>query len=178
MEAVAPMDLPAAPSTVLPDLLVPGLRIVFCGTAAGAASAALGAYYAGRGNRFWPILAETGLTPRLLKPEEFPLLPSFGIGLTDLAKHASGADADLAREAFDRAGLIRRIAAVAPGALAFNGKRAAAEFYGLPTARIAFGAAPPVDGMPPIFVLPSTSRAANGNWDAAVWHAFAERTPA
>jgi TDG/mug DNA glycosylase family protein len=160
---------------VLPDLLAPGLRIVFCGTAASAASAARGAYYAGRGNRFWPILAETGLTPRLLAPEEFPLLPSFGIGLTDLAKHASGADADLATGSFDRDGLIGRIRAVDPGTLAFNGKRAAAEFYGLPTARIAYGEAPPVAGMPPIFVLPSTSRAANGNWDAGIWHAFARR---
>lgn len=169
------MDLLSPPALVLPDLLVPGLRIVFCGTAAGAASAARGAYYAGRGNRFWPILAETGLTPRLLSPEEFPLLPDFGIGLTDLAKHASGADADLAVDAFDRAGLIGRIQAVDPGVLAFNGKRAAAEFYGLPTARVAYGVAPPVEGMPPIFVLPSTSRAANGNWDAGIWHAFAQR---
>jgi len=170
------MDLLLPPATVLPDLLVPGLRIVFCGTAAGAASAARGAYYAGRGNRFWPILAETGLTPRLLSPEEFPLLPDFGIGLTDLAKHASGADADLAVDSFDRAGLISRIQAVDPGVLAFNGKRAAAEFYGLPTARIAYGTAPPVAGLPPIFVLPSTSRAANGNWDAGIWHAFAQRS--
>lgn len=43
--------LGAAPP-VLPDLLRPGLRVVFCGTAAGAASALSGAYYAGRGNRF------------------------------------------------------------------------------------------------------------------------------
>jgi G:T/U-mismatch repair DNA glycosylase len=44
---------------VLPDLLRPGLRIVFCGTAAGTASARAGAYYAGPGNAFWPTLAGT-----------------------------------------------------------------------------------------------------------------------
>lgn len=41
---------------VPPDLLAPHLRLVFCGTAAGNVSAARGAYYAGPGNQFWPIL--------------------------------------------------------------------------------------------------------------------------
>ena len=41
---------------VLPDLLGPGLRIVFCGTAAGTVSAARGAYYAHPQNRFWSAL--------------------------------------------------------------------------------------------------------------------------
>jgi double-stranded uracil-DNA glycosylase len=58
---------------VLPDLLAPGLRIVFCGTAAGTISAARGAYYAHPQNRFWSVLETNGLTPRLLKPEEFGL---------------------------------------------------------------------------------------------------------
>ena len=66
----------------LPDVLRPGLRLVICGSAAGAVSAARGAYYAGPGNKFWPILAEVGLTPRLLRPDEFATLPAFGIGLT------------------------------------------------------------------------------------------------
>jgi TDG/mug DNA glycosylase family protein len=72
-------------SHVLPDLIRPGLKVILCGTAVGNVSAQRGAYYAGPGNRFWQILADTGLTPRLLKPEEYRLLPSFGIGLTDLA---------------------------------------------------------------------------------------------
>jgi TDG/mug DNA glycosylase family protein len=41
---------------VLPDLLRPGLRIVFCGTAAGTVSAARGVYYAHPQNRFWSAL--------------------------------------------------------------------------------------------------------------------------
>jgi TDG/mug DNA glycosylase family protein len=71
------MDLRSLPAAVLPDLLVPGQRIVFCGTAAGTISAEKGAYYAGKSNRFWPILAETGLTPLELRPEEVTLLPNF-----------------------------------------------------------------------------------------------------
>ena len=65
---------------VLPDLLVPGLRIVFCGSAAGAVSAAKGAYYAGPGNRFWRILHETGLTPMRLAPHELPDCRAWGLG--------------------------------------------------------------------------------------------------
>jgi len=91
---------------VLPDLLLPGLRVVFCGTAAGTVSALRGAYYAGPGNRFWATLAATGLTPRRLAPEEFPQLLRFAIGLTDLAKSVSGADVDLPHHAFDPTGLV------------------------------------------------------------------------
>jgi double-stranded uracil-DNA glycosylase len=85
----------------LPDVLQPGLRLVICGTAAGAASAAEGAYYAGPGNKFWRVLHEVGLTPRELWSADYELLLSYGIGLTDLAKHAFGADADLPRRCFD-----------------------------------------------------------------------------
>jgi TDG/mug DNA glycosylase family protein len=63
---------------VLPDLLQPGLRVVFCGTAVGRQSAAVGAYYAHPNNRFWRILYQTGLTPLLLEPHQFRDLPSYG----------------------------------------------------------------------------------------------------
>ena len=66
------------------------MRVVFCGTAPGAASARTGAYYAGPGNRFWLTLPEVGLTPVLLRPAEFARLADFGIGLTDISKTASG----------------------------------------------------------------------------------------
>jgi len=56
---------------ILPDVLEPGLRVVFCGTAAGVVSAAKRVYYAGRGNSFWPTLHEIGLTPRQFEPMEF-----------------------------------------------------------------------------------------------------------
>ena len=89
------MDDTSALAHVLPDVLEPGLRIVFCGTAAGHVSARRGAYYAHPQNRFWPALHAIGLTPRRLKPEDYPELPQWGLGLTDLAKHVSGMDRDL-----------------------------------------------------------------------------------
>jgi TDG/mug DNA glycosylase family protein len=165
-------------SHILADMLRPGLRVVFCGTAAGAVSAAKGAYYAGPGNRFWTILAKTGLTPRQLRPEEFAQVLDFGIGLTDVAKTVSGADADLPADAFDRVRLIARMQEVLPAYLAFNGKKAAAMALGRPTRLLPYGPVPDVPDLPPVVVLPSTSGAASGFWDPAPWIALAAQVRA
>lgn len=159
---------------VLPDVLRPGLRLVICGSAAGAVSAARGAYYAGPGNRFWRILAATGLTPHPLEPGAFRTLPEYGIGLTDMVKTASGSDAQLPRDANDVEGFIARIRLLRPRLVAFNGKRAAAVFYGLPSAALGYGLAAPYADFPPVWVLPSTSGAASGAWSEAPWRQLAQ----
>jgi double-stranded uracil-DNA glycosylase len=112
----------------LPDVLCPGLNIVFCGTAAVDNSARKGCYYAGPGNKFWATLAEVGLRPRRMNPEEFRDLPNYKLGLTDLAKKISGLDATLRSRDFDVAGLEKRLIAASPKVVAFNGKKAAAAF--------------------------------------------------
>ena len=162
----------AKPPHVLPDVLGPGLGIVFCGSAAGAASARAGAYYAGPGNRFWPTLCRVGLTPRLLAPAEFRTVLEYGIGLTDLCKTESGADAGLSREADDSAALAAKIARYRPAVLAFNGKRAARVF--LDAAGIDYGEQTRRIGGTAIHVLPSTSGAARRWWDEAFWRRVAE----
>lgn len=158
------------PEPILPDVLRPGLALVFCGTAAGRRSAEQGAYYAHPGNLFWRTLHAVALTPRLFAPAEFPLLPALGIGLTDLAKHHMGNDNELPRDAFDVAALHQRIARHAPRLLAFTSKAAAraalgrAAGYGLQQERI---------GETRLFVLPSPSGQARGHWDIAPWQALA-----
>jgi TDG/mug DNA glycosylase family protein len=161
---------------ILPDLLLPGLKLVFCGTAPSPTSAARGAYYAGPGNRFWSILAETGLTPFLLAPEDYRLLPQFGIGLTDIVKQAAGIDAAIPASAYDEVDLARRIRAVRPARLAFTGKNAAARFLGQASAQITYGPGPVLADFPPLYVLPSTSGAARRSWDARWWHDLAAMT--
>jgi TDG/mug DNA glycosylase family protein len=151
---------------VLPDVLAPGMRVVFCGTAAGTASARAGAYYAGPGNRFWATLHEVGLTPVLLRPAEFTRLPEFGIGLTDISKTASGSDAEVAGRGVDRKRLTAAIAATAPRLLAFNGKNAARASLGHP---VIYGPQPETIGGASAWVLPSTSGAARGFWDIDPW---------
>jgi len=157
---------------VLPDVLGPGLRVVFCGTAAGTVAARVGAPYAGPGNRFWWVLHEVGLTPRELAPAEFRELPRYGIGLTDVAKHASGSDASLARSDFDPAAVIAKVERCTPRMLAFVGKRAAQEVLG---GRVRYGRQPRRIGASEAWVVPSTSGAARGAWDVGPWRALARR---
>lgn len=143
---------------------------MICGSAAGATSAAVGAYYAGRGNKFWRILHETGLTPRRLEPAQFPLLLDYGIGLTDLAKAYAGADAGIRREHDDVDALFHKIRAFRPAHLAFNGKRAARAMLGR---AVAYGPQAETVGRTRLTVLPSTAGLASRWWDPGPWHALA-----
>ncbi len=152
---------------VLPDVLTPGLDLVVCGTAPGTRSARDQAYYAHPHNEFWRMMHLGGVTPRRFDPSEYPDLPRYGVGLTDICKHVFGADSDLARSDFDAAGLSERIGMVAPAILAFNGKLAAKRFFGRD--RIAYGFQQEVIGSTRIFVAPSTSKLARRYWDESLW---------
>jgi double-stranded uracil-DNA glycosylase len=158
---------------VLSDLLQPALRIVLCGTAAGTTSAAQRAYYAHRQNKFWQILHETGLTPARLLPHQFRDLLQHRIGLTDLVKAAAGMDrATLpALTTADRARLNDAIAAFRPQFLAFTSKTAGQKFFG---GRRDYGEQRELIGTTKVWILPSTSGAANGSWRPEVWHRFAD----
>lgn len=157
---------------ILPDVLAPGLKVVFIGTAAGTVSARLGAYYAGPGNRFWPTLHEIGLTPHVIEPQYFMMALEYGIGLTDLAKHTAGADNSLRVQDFDTHALRWKIKRAAPLAVAFNGKRAANVFYG--RRDIEVGRLNQPLGASAVFVLPSTSGMAKRYWDIERWQALAD----
>ena len=114
---------------ILPDVFKQGLTTVFCGSAASAVSAQLGAYYAGPGNRFWQTLYETGLTPDLFSPMDYPKLSVLGIGLTDLAKSKVGRDLNISRMDYDSSKLLRKINKYRPKVIAFTGKRPAQHFF-------------------------------------------------
>lgn len=152
---------------MLEDLLIPGLKVVFGGTAVGHASARQGRYYAGGGNKFWDILFEAGFTTCRLSPEEYRLLPEFGIGLTDLLKGQEGMDRELDTSTFQRTEFVKKIRAISPLALCFNGKRAAELFYGRKEVR--YGRQEGKLGPTTVFVLPSTSAAASRWWDPKYW---------
>jgi TDG/mug DNA glycosylase family protein len=158
---------------ILPDRLKPGLRLIICGTAVGTASAKKKAYYAGPGNKFWSTLYAIGLTTRELRPEEYVLLCREGIGLTDLAKGVFGTDADLPSSCFDPPRLRRKIEELQPHALAFNGKRSAAKFFGVATHALRYGLQSERIGQTLLHVLPSTSSTANGHWSLDPWRALA-----
>jgi len=164
-------------TAILPDVLKPGLAVVFCGTAAGAVSAARGCYYAHPQNKFWRTLFSVGLTPRLLDPSEFASLPEFGVGLTDIAKTTSGMDKELPVDALGRAAcaaMAKKIRACAPALLAFTSLTAGRRYLGRAAG---FGEQPETIGPTRIWLLPSPSPAADWNWRAHDfwWRALAER---
>ncbi|HEY1941235.1 MAG TPA: mismatch-specific DNA-glycosylase [Roseiarcus sp.] len=167
---------PSEPAAhVLPDVLRPGLRIVFCGTAAGTVSAARGWYYAHPQNKFWRALHASGLTPRLLAPAEYGELPRYGIGVTDIAKHVSGMDKQLPPAALGEAAcneLRAKIHAAAPAILAFTSLTAGRRYL---RREAGFGEQQEMIGETRLWVLPSPSPTANWNWDETWWRALAER---
>lgn len=160
---------------ILPDSLRSGLRVVFCGTAPSRRSAAVGAYYAHPGNQFWRALAACGLTPGLYTPARFRELLDLGIGFTDLAKHHSGNDADLPRDAFDVTALRAKILRYAPGAVAFTSKHAAQSMAGH---AVAYGLQDWTVGTCEVFVLPSPSGQARRYWDIGPWQELARHVAA
>ncbi len=158
----------------VPDLLVPSLKLVFCGTALGRRSAEQRAYYAHPNNLFWRILHEVGLTPERIAPRDYARLLDHGVGLTDLAKRHFGNDDELPADALDAEALRTKIMDFAPAMLAFTSKKGASIFLGRPTGRISLGLQPERIGDTRLFVLPSPSGTARGYWDGTVWSALAK----
>ena len=157
---------------IVGDVLRSDLRVVFCGTALGAASARARAYYAGPGNKFWPTLHAVGLTPELLAPSDYRRILDYGLGLTDLCKTRSGSDLEIGNDGFDVARLAAQMERYRPARLAFNGKKAAKEALGV--GAVDYGLQRTSFAGIPTFVLPSTSGAAGGNWDVEHWRALAK----
>lgn len=142
----------------VPDILAPALEVVFCGINPGLRSAAAGHHFANPRNDFWRLLADAGLTPRLLDPSEQRHLPEYGFGLTNAAGRTTRGSGDLRRADFaDAAERLERIAReLRPAGIAFVGKAAYTGAFrektqlGLQEQRLA-------DSW--LFVLPSTSPA-------------------
>jgi double-stranded uracil-DNA glycosylase len=152
-----PLDRVPAPSAV-PDVLGPGLRVVFCGINPGRVSDAAAAHFANPRNDFWRLLHDAGFTPRLYEPHEQFSLLELGIGITNAAYRTTPGSGDLRKRDF--AGSAERLELLAlelePRAIGFVGKEA----Y-----RGAFGERPGLGlqerrlGPTQLFVLPSTSPA-------------------
>lgn len=153
---------------ILPDILAPGLALVFCGTAPSRISAAKGAYYANPGNAFWPTLRRTGLVPPDFAVTEFPRLPEFGLGLTDLNKVEIGNDADLTPDGFDIPGFMAKMRAHRPAAIAFTSKNGARLFLGRGSAPAWGRQGADWEGIT-LFVLPSPSGQARASFDLGPW---------
>src|SRR3954469_12786141 len=98
------------PSAV-PDVLAPGLDVVFCGINPGRVSAAAQAHFANPRNDFWRLLHAAGFTHRLYAPEEqFDVLAE-GVGITNAALRTTPGSGDLRSADFaDAAARLERMA--------------------------------------------------------------------
>jgi TDG/mug DNA glycosylase family protein len=152
------MAKPDTTPSEVPDVLAPGLRIVFVGINPGRVSAAAHAHFANPRNDFWRLLHAARLTSRLYAPhEQFSLLAE-GIGVTNAAYRTTPGSGDLRRADF--AGSAERLDQIArdlrPRWLAFVGKEAYRGAYGR---RPELGLQQETLGDTKLFVLPSTSPA-------------------
>ncbi|HXR10890.1 MAG TPA: mismatch-specific DNA-glycosylase, partial [Gaiellaceae bacterium] len=96
------------PRSDVPDVLAPGLRVVFCGINPGRVSAAAHAHFANPRNDFWRLLHAAGFTSRLYEPaEQFELLKE-GIGATNAIQPGRSSRAILSSRSAEPAKSARR----------------------------------------------------------------------
>jgi TDG/mug DNA glycosylase family protein len=91
-------EIAAARGRPVPDIVAPGLRVLFCGINPSLYSAAVGHHFARPGNRFWPTLHGAEFTDRLLSPFEDHLLLHHGLGCTNLVERATARADELTPE--------------------------------------------------------------------------------
>jgi double-stranded uracil-DNA glycosylase len=109
----------------LPDLLRPGLDLVFVGINPGERSAARGHYYGHPGNAFWRHLSASALVDRTVSCEDDAALMDEGIGFTDVVKRVvtDSTQVTTAELAAAVEGFRARIAAASPRAICFTATR-------------------------------------------------------
>ncbi|MFZ5967962.1 MAG: mismatch-specific DNA-glycosylase [Bacillota bacterium] len=117
----------------LPDILKPNLDIVFIGFNPGLQSAKERHHYAGKSNRFWRFLYESGLTPVKLEPQEDIRLLEFGYGSTNIVDRETKSAAEITEEeyAIGRENLKKILIAYKPKVACYVGMGIYKKFAGV-----------------------------------------------
>lgn len=141
----------------LPDLLEPGLSIVFCGINPGLRAAASGHHFEGKNNRFWRVMHLAGFTPELIRCEDDRSVLQHGCGLTTVVPRATARADQLSRAEIARAGhaFRQKIEHYAPRYVGFLGKMAFSTISG--ARQIEWGAQAQPFGGARVWVLPNPS---------------------
>lgn len=150
-------DLAAAIHRTVPDVIAPGLAVLFCGINPGLYTAAIGHHFGRPGNRFWPVLHEAGFTPRRFQPwEEQALLP-LGCGITNVVPRTTATAAELGADEIRAGGLAlaAKVEHLAPRVLAVLGIGAYRTAFGVPHAVV--GPQAQLIGTTRVWVLPNPS---------------------
>ncbi|CAB1130223.1 G:T/U mismatch-specific uracil/thymine DNA-glycosylase [Candidatus Hydrogenisulfobacillus filiaventi] len=156
------MEETMAAGGAVPDILGPGLAVLFVGYNPGRYSGAGGHHFAGPGNLFWALLYESGLTGQRLSPERDHELLLWHLGVTNLVARVTPGSADLtvaelAAGADRLRSLLRRWR---PRAVAFLGKDLYRAYAGWSASRPVEWGLQPVPAAPGVgaWVLPNPSR--------------------
>jgi double-stranded uracil-DNA glycosylase len=133
-----PGDLAAARHLTVPDVVAPGLRVLFCGINPGLYSAATGHHFARPGNRFWPALHRSGFTPRQFRPDEQEQLLGLGLGITNIVARATARADELTAQELRDGGqvLLAKAARLRPRWVAVVGVTAYRAAFGAAGARV------------------------------------------
>ncbi|WP_246192664.1 G/U mismatch-specific DNA glycosylase [Kitasatospora atroaurantiaca] len=150
-------QLAAASDTTIPDVVAPGLRVLFCGINPGLWSGATGHHFARPGNRFWPALHRSGFTPTLLRPDRQEELLGLGLGITNVVARTTAKADELTAEEYRQGGeaLVERVGLLQPHTLAVLGIGAYRTAFRRPRAVI--GPQPEGIGETAVWVLPNPS---------------------
>ncbi|GAA4683773.1 G/U mismatch-specific DNA glycosylase [Phytohabitans rumicis] len=150
-------ELASAAGRTIPDVVGPGLAVLFCGINPGLYSAATGHHFARPGNRFWPALHRSGFTPRQLAPAEQDELLAYGLGITNVAARATARADELTRDELVAGAevLAEKVARWRPRWLAVVGVTAYRIGFGRPGAT--FGRQAEALGRTGLWVLPNPS---------------------
>ena len=152
-----PAELLAARNKTVPDVIQPGLTVLFVGINPGLYTAAIGHHFGRPGNRFWPALHAGGFTPRLLSPfDEGELLP-LGLGITNVVSRATAAADELTPADFSAGGklLETKVRRFAPRVVAVLGIGAYRAAFGRP--RAGLGLQAEMIGGSSAWILPNPS---------------------
>src|SRR5579875_204514 len=121
----SPADLhqAAVSGARVPDVLAPGLDVLFCGINPGRWSGAVGHHFAYPGNRFWKAIHVAGYTAELLSPEHERRLLDVGLGVTNLVARTTATATELSPDELRRGAvsLRRKVVRFSPRAVAFLG---------------------------------------------------------
>jgi TDG/mug DNA glycosylase family protein len=149
------------PLKTLPDLVEPGLKILFVGTNPGAKSARISHYFAGASNMFWKLLHESGLTEERLTTEFDYKVRNYGYGLTDVIKRPTHSTTELRKQ--DANGTRRRLDELIhdnyPKFVAFIGKAGLRYYLSNNTMPVRYGLQHFMISNSYVYLLPSTSGA-------------------
>ena len=147
------------PTRTLPDLLRPGLDVVFIGINPGETSARRGHYYAHPGNAFWRELSACGLVDRALAPEDDRRLLALGIGFTDVVKRVVTDSSEVSDQELAAAApaLRSRIAYARPSAVCFTSTRGLGALFPRMRSARSWGRQPADLHGAEVWLIPSTS---------------------